>query len=83
MKNLNCSFPSLGGKQIESFVEKNKIAAEKWRNLDHSEKQQYFKTANEIGIDPFIGGECSSWREVRRMLANMKTVVRNINHIDV
>ena len=61
------------GKSIESHATKNKIVAEKWRELSVSEKKQYFERSRASSSDNPVP-KCS-WKEASRILRNLESSV--------
>ena len=62
------------GRLIQSHAEKNKIIAERWRQMSEVEKTPYFEHAKE-GACGTRGQPVKSWKEASRIIRNLESNV--------
>ena len=65
------------GRSIQSHAEKNKIVAERWRQMSEVEKTPYFERAKE-GACGTRGQPEKSWKEASRIIRNLESNVCSI-----
>lgn len=65
---------NLEGKSIESHAIKNKVIADRWRELPDTEKATFYDRSK-VSLSNLVSPECS-WKEASRLLRNFEANVR-------